>query len=428
MNICVIGAGYVGLTLSVTLASLGHYIQCIDKDNNKIQQLNNGFIPFYEPGLAELLEVARKNIVFTSNTVEAVKSSAVIFIAVGTPAQDDGSADLSFIYSVLHDMYQEITTFKTIIIKSTVPPGTCEQIYQKLTELGVSPHLYAIASNPEFLREGKALYDMLHPDKTVIGINDGDTTTVPLLQSIYAGINTAYVITNLAGAELIKYANNYFLATKISFINEIARVSDKYQVDIQHISKAIGLDPRIGKEFLKAGIGYGGSCFPKDLRALEYLIKKEQINAPILHAVQQINDTQINIYVEKIKKHLPHFSEKVAVLGLTFKADTNDIRNSQSIPLIQQLATIGYDVHVYDPKGVIPKNMESLATQHPSLAETVEGSHCLILATDWPAFTSLPWQEIKKAMNGLFIVDGRNIWNKKEIESYGFTYIGVGRP
>lgn len=427
MNICVIGAGYVGLTLSITLASLDHQIQCVDKDSNKITQLEKGVIPFYEPELDDLLQSSRKNITFTTNISDAVKSSDLIFIAVGTPSRQDGSASLLALYSVLNDLSQNITTFKTIIVKSTVPPGTCEEVHQKLAELGVASHLYVVASNPEFLREGNALHDTLHPDKTVVGIKDGDTTTVPLLKTIYEKIPTPYIITNLTGAELIKYANNYFLATKISFINEMARVSDKFNVEISHIAQGIGLDPRIGKEFLQAGIGYGGSCFPKDLKALQYIAKINQIETPILHAVQQINDTQINLYVEKIKKQLPNLSEKIAVLGVTFKAHTDDTRSSQSIALIQQLATIGYDVNVYDPKGTIPTEIQSMVTQHPSMEDAIKNSHSIILATDWPEFVLLPWKKIKEMMAGSLIVDGRNVWDKNEVESHGFTYIGVGR-
>ncbi|MCY8414674.1 nucleotide sugar dehydrogenase, partial [Bacillus spizizenii] len=260
MKICVVGAGYVGLTLSVALASFGHDMICTDKDLKKIEQLKNGDIPFYEPGLLDALHHCG-NLSFSSEVKSSMEECPVIFIAVGTPPRSDGSADTKALQSVISDLSEAIRSYKTIITKSTVPPGTNENIAKQLIASGVSENLFNIVSNPEFLREGNALYDMLHPDKTVIGVQEKDHVSAAIVKSIYKHIDTPYVVTSLAGAELIKYASNFFLAAKISFINEMARICEAYHSDISDISRAIGLDPRIGGHFLQAGIGYGGSCF-----------------------------------------------------------------------------------------------------------------------------------------------------------------------
>lgn len=423
MNICVVGAGYVGLTLSTVLASLGHYVYCIDKDINKVKSLEQGDIPFYEPGLDDLLMKFQKNIQFTSQLEEGVKNTAVLFITVGTPSLPSGAADLTALYSVVDELLTLGTKQKTIIIKSTVPPGTCELLSQK------AKNSFIVASNPEFLREGNALFDMLNPDKTVIGITSKDNTTVPLLQSIYQSIKTPYIITNLNGAELIKYANNYFLATKISFINEYARICDKYGVEIKDISKAIGLDPRIGKDFLQAGLGFGGSCFPKDLQALQHIVKVNQIDTPLLHSVQNINNTQVQFYLNKLMEVLPNLeNKKITILGLSFKPNTDDIRNSKSLKIIEELSKLKVDIHLYDPVSKLPPSYHPSATEHSSLESAITDSDCLILATDWQIFKSLKWEKIKTLMRNNIIIDGRNFWNKSLVESYGFTYIGVGRP
>lgn len=426
MNLCVVGAGYVGLTLSTVLASLGHFIYCIDKDFHKITALQNNEIPFFEPDLEDLLIKSRKNIKFTTNLSVGVEHSSALFITVGTPSLPDGSADITAIHSVFNELNTIITEHKTIIMKSTVPPGTCEELKSKLT---LPNELFTIASNPEFLREGHAVFDMYNPDKTIIGISSKDKTTVPLLQQIYHSIKTPYIITNLTGAELIKYANNYFLATKISFINEFARICDTFDVEIKDISKAIGLDPRIGKEFLQAGLGYGGSCFPKDLKALQSISIKNNIDTPILHSVQEVNATQVKFYINKLKNLLIDLKDKkITILGLSFKPNTDDIRNSKSLSLIDELLLSQSNIHLYDPISNLPSSYQSIVTQHTSLEKAIENSECLILSTDWQMFKSLKWEKIKSQMNGNIIVDGRNFWNKSLIESYGFTYIGVGRP
>lgn len=425
MNICVIGAGYVGLTLSTVLASLGHYIYCVDKDSSRIDSLKQGNIPFYEPKLDSLLIQSKENISFTCDLFEGVQHSNVLFITVGTPPLFDGTADLTALQSVITELSSIITEHKSIIIKSTVPPGTCESLSK---QMNISDKLFTIAANPEFLREGNAVFDMLNPDKTVIGVTSKDNSTVPILQSIYQSIKTPYIITNLNGAELIKYANNYFLATKISFINEFARICDHYDVEIKDISKAIGLDPRIGKDFLQSGLGFGGSCFPKDLQALQSIVKEKQINTPILHAVQEINNTQIHYYLKKIQEILPNLKDrKITILGLSFKPNTDDIRNSKTINLFDELILLQANIHLYDPICQLPRHYNSMVKEHLTVDDAIKNCDCLILATDWQIFKTLKWEKVKSQMNGNVIVDGRNLWNKSLIESYGFTYIGVGR-
>lgn len=426
MNISVIGAGYVGLTLSTVLASLGHYIYCIDKDSEKINSLKQRNIPFYEPELDNLLAKFHHNIHFTPNLIDGINHTDILFITVGTPSLPDGSADLSSIQSVITELTTLTNEHKTIVVKSTVPPGTCALLNQQLNS---SKKQFTLSSNPEFLREGNAVYDMLNPDKTVIGIAPKDTTTVPLLQTIYQSIKTPYIITTLNGAELIKYANNYFLATKISFINEFARICDCYGVEIKDISKAIGLDPRIGKDFLQSGLGFGGSCFPKDLQALEYIVQSNKINTPILHAVQEINHSQVKYYIDKLQKEIPNLKDKkITILGLSFKPNTDDIRNSKSLNIISELIQLQANIHLFDPICTLPTRYQSKVTEHITIDGAVKDSDCLFLATDWQHFKSLKWEKIKSQMKGNVIVDGRNFWNKSLIESYGFNYIGVGRP
>ncbi|MEC0697259.1 UDP-glucose dehydrogenase family protein [Bacillus atrophaeus] len=426
MKICVVGAGYVGLTLSAALASIGHQIICTDKDTYKIERLNNGDIPFYEPGLSDAVK-SSKNLTFSSLVKESIAECAVIFIAVGTPSLSNGTVDVTALDHVLTDISQSIRSYKTIITKSTVPPGTNEKIEEDLIASGVSQSMFAVVSNPEFLREGNALYDMLHPDKTVIGVKKGDEVSVSIVKSIYKHIDAPYIITSLTGAELIKYASNYFLAAKISFINEMARICEAYETDVSDISRAIGLDPRIGKDFLQAGIGYGGSCLPKDLQALQYAAAEKRVDTDLLRAVQLVNDTQLDLYVEKIKEHFETLHhKKAAVLGISFKPNTDDIRNSQAVRLMERLIQLGCDVHAYDPEAEIPPSLQNKVTQHTQAMDTISESDFLFLATEWPEFLTLNWTEAAEKMKGRLIIDGRNVLNKELLSACGLIYAGVG--
>lgn len=428
MDICIIGSGYVGITSAAVLADLGHDVICVDKDQEKIHSLQKGECPIYEPDLKELIQKNRNRLQFSCDIDNAIRQSPVIFIAVGTPSTSSGKTDLKYIYSVIDLLVPSITSYKTIIMKSTVPPGTNQLLYETLIKRGVSSALFNIVSNPEFLREGSAVHDMLIPDRTIIGIQKGDTTSLKIMQDIYKGISAPFLCTGLNEAEMIKYTSNVFLATKISFINEISRICDAYNIDIVEVAKGIGYDFRINPHFLQAGMGYGGSCFPKDLHSLIYTANDRHVAVPILQAVQFINSTQIDLYVEKIKKAVKEpSSKKITVLGIAFKPNTDDIRSSLALLLLEKLIPHGYDLHAYDPKAFLPSHLKRQVTQHDNLESSITNSDCIILATEWDEFKTLNWKQVKQVMKGCTIVDGRNCIAKDEIEKYGLQYIGVGR-
>ncbi|HDR4465199.1 UDP-glucose dehydrogenase family protein [Bacillus cereus group sp. MYBK249-1] len=428
MDICIIGSGYVGITSAAVLADLGHNVICVDKDQEKINSLQKGECPIYEPDLKELIHKNKNRLQFSCDIDNAIRQSPVIFIAVGTPSTTSGKTDLKYIYSVIDLLVPTITSYKTIITKSTVPPGTNQQLYEILIKRGVSSSLFNIVSNPEFLREGSAVHDMLNPDRTIIGIQKADTTSFKIMQDIYKGISAPFLCTGLNEAEMIKYTSNVFLATKISFINEISRICDAYNIDIVEVAKGIGYDFRINPHFLQAGMGYGGSCFPKDLHSLIYTATDRHVAVPILQAVQSINSTQIDLYIEKIKKAIKEpSSKKITVLGIAFKPNTDDIRSSLAVILLEKLIPHGYDLHAYDPKAFLPSHLKRQVTQHGNLESAITNSDCIIIATDWNEFKTLNWKRVKQVMKGCTIVDGRNCIEKDEIEKYGLQYIGVGR-
>lgn len=428
MDICVIGAGYVGLTSAAVLAELGHRVICVDKDLEKINNLKNGIIPIFEPLLEDLIKKNKTLLTFSHSIEESISKAATLLIAVGTPSNIDGSSDLSFIKSVINEISGHIFSYKTIIIKSTVPPGTNESIYKTILEKGVDPSQFNIVSNPEFLREGSAITDMINADRIVVGLRDGDGYSLSIIKQMYHGLKSPYIITSLTGAEMIKYASNAMLALKISFINELARICDKYLVDIQDVAKGIGADARIGPHFLQAGIGYGGSCFPKDVLSLQFSAKAKNVNTPILEALQEINDTQVNIYIDKLKEMMPDLSHSIiTVLGIAFKANTDDTRYSPSVRLMNRLSEIGCEIHAYDPKAVLPMAHNRII-QFNRLEESILDSDCLILATDWEEFLQLDWNDVKSKMKGNILLDARNCLKKNEIEKLGFNYLGIGRP
>lgn len=310
VKICVIGTGYVGLTTGAVLADLGHELYCVDKSKLIIEKLIEGEIPIYEPGLKELIVRNKKRglLHFSTDIQRMIKECPILYITVGTPTKEDGSQNLTAINEVIDTLVQTITSHKTIIIKSTVLPGTNEWIHQTLIEKGIDSRMFDVVSNPEFLREGNAVFDMMNPDKIVVG--GKSTQSIKIIQILYEKLQAPYIITSLTGAEMIKYANNALLATKISFINEIARICDAYNVEVTHIAKALGTDNRIGPYFLNAGLGYGGSCFPKDIRALEYAAKRRNVNPEMLRAVQNVNDSQIDLYIDKLTNKLTNLDGK----------------------------------------------------------------------------------------------------------------------
>lgn len=426
MNICIIGAGYVGLTTAAVLAELGHEVCCVDQNKQKIEQLNNGHIPIYEPGLQELIHKNKQRLTFTDSFDEGMKNS-VIIICVGTPSWTDGSTDLRYIQSVIDDLSSRIDSYKTIITKSTVPPGTNEWMYTRLLEKGVPSHLFDIVSNPEFLREGSAISDMLHADKIVVGLRHDDNRSLPVIQAMYSSIDAPYIVTSLNGAEMIKYASNAFLATKISFINEIARICDAFGVNVNDVAKGIGCDPRIGPHFLQAGLGYGGSCFPKDVKSLERTARSQHIEPHLLKAVQLVNDSQIDVYIHKLQQALDHLPQRtVAVLGISFKPNTDDTRDSPAERFIRQLSQTGCLILAYDPKATLSNDHRPNVVQTKTIHEAIDGADAVVVATDWAEFQQLDWAEVKKQMNGTVVLDARNCLKRKEIEQCGLHYIGVG--
>lgn len=426
MNVGVIGAGYVGLTISAVFAKWGHDVYCVEKEYEKVKDLKAGRIPIYEPGLEELIKETqeKKKLIFTTDLAEAVKACHLLFIAVGTPEGPNGEPNLGFIEQLINELVPLITQPKIIVTKSTVPIGTNESIKNKLIHAGVQSQFITVVSNPEFLREGTAIHDMCHPDKIIIGTDQAEA--VKQLKELYKEINAPYLITSVAGAEMIKYAANSFLAMKISFINEIARICDAYHVDVTEVAKGIGMDPRIGSSFLQAGLGYGGSCFPKDLKALEYAAKQKQIDPHLLQATQLINDEQVSLYGQKLKESFPNFPDiSIAVWGAAFKPNTDDIRNSQAVKLINLLTRKGCRIHVYDP--VASLSLQDV-TVHSSMYESIKGRDGLVITTEWEMFHTVDWTLISHWMKGKVVLDCRNFIDPLLLREHGFEYVGVGRP
>jgi UDPglucose 6-dehydrogenase len=428
MDICVVGAGYVGLTSAAVLADLGHSVCCLDTNIEKVKSLTQGEVPIFEPGLKELIQKNHARLTFSTSTTENIKKAPIIFIAVGTPSAPDGQTDLTYVNSVVDLIADSLTSYKTIITKSTVPPGTNEWMYKTLIDKGVDPQLFNIVSNPEFLREGTAISDMLYADKIVVGKQKNDQKSLAIIKEIYQKIDAPYIVTTLSGAEMIKYTSNAFLATKISFINEIARICDKYDVNIEDVVKGIGLDPRISPHFLQSGIGYGGSCFPKDVRSLEHSALKKNVAPIILQAVQSVNQTQVDLYIDKMLTIFPDLSGmKITVLGIAFKPNTDDTRYSPAVKLIEKLSDFGCTVHAYDPEAHLPFSKKENVIQYDDMKKSIRGTDCVVIATDWEEFKNLDWLEVKKLMKGDYIVDARNCIDPQVVEQHGLHYIGVAR-
>lgn len=423
MNVCIIGAGYVGLTTAAVLAKLGHTVHCIDENEQKIAALQRGDVPIYEPGLAELLTDYASRLFFHRDGQKHIQEADVVFICVGTPPDSKGKPDVSYVNRAIDMLIPHVSDHQTLVIKSTVPIGTNERISNDLKRKG--KHV-RIVSNPEFLREGSAIYDSLHPDRIVIGLRDDDDRSLSVMQKLYTGIHAPYVVTSLNGAEMIKYAANAFLATKISFINEIARLCDVHHVDVTDVAKGIGLDERIGRHFLQAGIGYGGSCFPKDVAALIQMAYEQMVRPYMLEATKTINDTQLNWYIQKIKRTLGELAGKrIAVLGIAFKPNTDDIRESPALSFIKKLHALGADVIAHDPKAAVPNDIA--VKQAKTIHEAMQKADALIVATDWDAYKQLNWEEVKQTMNGNVVIDGRNCLSRDDVMKAGLNYIGVGR-
>jgi len=432
MQIAVIGTGYVGLVTGACFAEFGTSVTCVDVDAGKIARLNDGQIPIYEPGLDQLVSKnkAAGRLSFTTDIGAAVEQSLVIILAVGTPPKDDGSADLSFIEGAALDVARHMNGYKVIVTKSTVPVGTGERLRRLIREQQ-QKFDFGIVSNPEFLREGAAIDDFLRPDRVVIGSRD--EAAVAIMRDLYRPlylIETPVVITSLEAAELTKYAANAFLATKISFINEIANLCDLIGCDVHDVARAMGMDNRIGRYFLHPGPGYGGSCFPKDTTALVSVAKAYGGEARIVEAVVDVNRRQRDKMVEKIEGLLGGDvkDKQVCVLGLSFKPKTDDMREAPSLDIIRALAEKGARVRAYDPVAMEHAKKALPDIEYASDAyEAADGSDALVFMTEWNEFRALDMQKIKGLMRTPRIADLRNIYEPQRMRELGFDYVGVGR-
>lgn len=431
-TIAVIGTGYVGLITGTCLADLGHTVICADIDKKKIDLLNAGIIPIYEPGLDLLVRanVDAQRLSFSSNVDAAIEKADVIFIAVGTPMQDDGCADLTAFNNVFARIIPHLTNYKLICIKSTVPVGVGDSLIKKLGELGIDPAFYDVVSNPEFLREGSAINDFMHPDRIIVGTSSENARLC--MKELYAPLITAQVpcfFTSIASSEMIKYSSNAFLATKLSFINEIANLCDATGADVVEVAHGMGLDSRISPHFLKPGPGFGGSCFPKDCAAICIVGNKSGAPLKLVEAALATNELQKKKPVEKLEQLLPDISGKtITVLGLAFKNNTDDIRYSPAITTIELLLEKGAIVKAYDPAAM--KNMSMLfpaIIYESSLYEALTNADAAIIMTEWEEFKNIDLVHVKKLMNAPIIVDSRNLLDPLPLKKYEFKFALFGR-
>jgi len=432
MKITVVGSGYVGLVVGTCLSELGNDVICLDVDAEKIDKLNNGILPIYEPGLDELFKRNKREgrLIFTTNKEKAIRDSQVIFIAVGTPMGENHEADLRFVKAVAKDIGTYMEDYKVIVDKSTVPVGTAEMVKKTIKDAQKKDIEVDVVSNPEFLREGSAIKDFQNPDRVVIGSDSEKAKQI--MDKIYRAVartGRPVLHTDIKSAELIKYASNAMLATRISFMNELSHLAEKAGADIKMVAKGMGLDTRIGSRFLQAGVGYGGSCFPKDVQALVQTMKQHGCNASILTAVEEVNQKQKLSLIPKIQKLVSDLKGKtIAVWGLAFKPKTDDMREAPAIMIINELQKLGAKIKVFDP--VAEENAKKLLKDveyAPNPYSALEGADALIICTEWDEFRDLDKEKIKSLLKQPNIIDGRNIYDPKEMKELGFNYICVGR-
>ena len=433
MKLCMIGTGYVGLVSGVCFADLGNNVICVDKDLKKIDLLSRGKIPIYEPGLTELVNKNHKNkrLKFSSDLKKSIKDSDIIFICVGTPTKKGGSsADLSQIFQVAKQISLSINKFKIIVTKSTVPVTTGDEIEKIILKKKSNKNKFSVVSNPEFLREGEAIRDFIFPDRIVVGSNDKKSNR--LMNNLYAPLiskGAQYIHTSRRAAELIKYSSNAFLATKITFINEIANLCEKTGINVEDISIGMGLDKRIGSRFLRAGPGYGGSCFPKDTKAIISTADKFQTNLSVIKSVIKSNENRSNFLLNKVYKILNNKikNKKITFLGVTFKANTDDMRDSSSLKMIPALLKKGAKVNYFDPTG-LKKEFSNLKNVFyiDNIKESVQGSDLVIIHTEWNDFKSINFKNLVRGKK-FIIYDMRNIYSPKKIKNQGFKYYSIGR-
>ncbi len=432
MNIAVVGTGYVGVVTAACFAEFGVQVVAVDKDGAKIGLLQKGQVPFYEPGLEEMVRrnMAEGRLAFSTDLKAVVEKSLVILIAVGTPTGDGGAADLSFVREVALGIARHMNGYKVVVTKSTVPMGTGAMIRRLIEENQIQRAPFSVASNPEFLREGAAIEDFMRPNRVVIGAEDPQA--IAILRDLYNPlylIETPFVITNVVSAEMIKYASNAFLATKISFVNEIANLCETVGADVHEVARGMGLDNRIGKKFLHPGPGFGGSCFPKDTRAVVRMAAEAGVPARIVQAVIEVNEDQIGRMVEKITRAVGGLKGKtIACLGLSFKPNTSDTRESPAMRIVEHLLREGARIRAYDPAA-----MQEARQALPDIAYTddaydaARGSDALVIATEWNQFRSLDWERMKRTLKSPTVVDLRNVYEPGQMQRLGIAYTGVGR-
>jgi UDPglucose 6-dehydrogenase len=429
MNIAIIGAGYVGLVTSACFAELGNKVICVDNDPEKIGLLKKLKMPFFEKGLDKMVKKNAKlgRLVFTDSIEYAVKKSMIIFICVGTPPRQGGEADLSYVENVAVKIAKNMPSYRLIIEKSTVPVETGNWIEHTVRINNKRGIKFDVASNPEFLKEGTAIEDFMHPDRIVIGV--GSKKAKALLARLYSPVKAEIVVTDIKSAELIKHASNSFLATKISFINSIANICEKTGADVEKVGYGMGLDKRIGRGFLKSGIGYGGFCFPKDLDAFIHISDKMGYDFSILKAVRKVNEHQKQVFLKKIEKEVWIVKNKtIAVLGLAFKPNTDDMRFAPSIDIINSLIHGGARIKAYDPQSMEKaKGILKDVTFCKDPYEAAKGSDALLILTEWSEFKTMKLGRIKKLLKHPLIIDGRNIFDPMKMQKLGFKYISMGQ-
>jgi UDPglucose 6-dehydrogenase len=435
MRIAIIGTGYVGLVTGACLAEFGLYVTCVDIDERKIKNLHCGVIPIYEPGLEVIVKknVSAGRLTFTSNVCDAIRNNLVVFVAVGTPEKKDGSADLSAVYEVAKKFAENINGYKIIVNKSTVPVGTGKEVKAIINNNMKKPFQFDVVSNPEFLREGSAVNDFMHPDRIVIGAESEQAIAIMKdIYSVHYLNESPFVVTNIETAEIIKYASNAFLALKISYINEIANLCDIVGADVHKVAKAMGMDGRIGQKFLHPGPGFGGSCFPKDTKAFSNIAKKYGYNLKLVDTLIEVNNVQKLKMVDKILKLLNTNILKdltIAILGLSFKPNTDDIRESPAITIIDRLLSLEAKIKVYDPAAMenVKKIFENKILYMPDEYSAIEDADCLVIVTEWNQFRKLDFDRVRSLLRQFNLADLRNIYEPQEMKELGFNYTCVGR-
>ncbi len=428
-NICIIGVGYVGLVTGACLADLGNHVVCLDVDQGKISGLIDGVMPIYEPGLSEIVRrnAAAGRLSFTTDYPLGLKDASLVFIAVGTPSGVDGEADLDYVQSAAEGIANHLDHAAIIINKSTVPIGTGDWVAGIVDKNKQHEQTFAVVSNPEFLREGSAVHDFMYPDRVVLGSTDREAAET--VAQLYLSLQCPILITDLRTAEMIKYASNAFLATKISFINEMSAICERLGADVKVVARGMGLDKRIGPAFLDAGIGWGGSCFPKDVKALTYMAEVSGCHPQLLKAVNEINRDQRMSVLHKLRSLLDGLEGKtIAVLGLSFKPNTDDMRDAPAVDVIKLLRREGALVRAYDPVSMASAGrMLSNVAFCPNAYDAATDADAVVIVTEWNEFKQLDMERLRSVMRQPILVDGRNIYQPEEMRRLGFTYRGVGR-